>query len=131
MQKLQVVCGVAQRTQDSKEQVFLAKRGSGGPHAGLWEFPGGKVETGESDSQAIERELLEELGCEIDVLSTIGLTEDNRIQLTALVVRFHAPPACLEAEAIAWHDLDALCDLGMPPCDKAIVTLLLHQQNGV
>ena len=131
MPKIQVVCGVARRTRGSQEQIFLAKRGPGGPHEGLWEFPGGKVEPGETDAQAIERELMEELGCKIDVLSKIGLTEDNRIQLTALSVRFHAPPSCLEAEAIGWHNLDSLCDLDMPPCDEAIVSLLLHAQNGL
>jgi 8-oxo-dGTP diphosphatase len=129
MPKVRVVCGVAQRTHSDQAQVFLAKRGPGGPHAGLWEFPGGKVEAGESDVQAIQRELQEELGCEIEVLNPLGTEEDSRILLVAMAVRFFAPPQCLDAEAIAWWDLSALHDLPMPPCDQKIVQLILPPQN--
>jgi 8-oxo-dGTP diphosphatase len=99
------------------------------PHAGLWEFPGGKVEPGETDAQAIQRELKEELGCPIRVLAPLGSAEDDRILLVALGVRFSAPPKGLENQAIAWTNLGELGELPMPPCDKQILQLILSQQN--
>lgn len=57
MKQLEVVCGILHKA----DQVFIARRGEG-QAAGIWEFPGGKVESGETHSEAIERELAEELG---------------------------------------------------------------------
>ena len=57
MKQLEVVCGILHKA----DQVFIARRGEG-QAVGIWEFPGGKVESGETHSEAIERELAEELG---------------------------------------------------------------------
>lgn len=59
-----VVCAVIRRG----EQILLAQRPPGKRLAGLWEFPGGKVDAGEAPEEALHRELMEELGCEVEVL---------------------------------------------------------------
>src|SRR5438045_8484040 len=59
---IRVVAGILR---DPHGRVLVARRPAGVPHAGLWEFPGGKVEHGESDVQALARELREELGVSI------------------------------------------------------------------
>lgn len=59
-----VVCAVIRRG----EQILLAQRPPGKRLAGLWEFPGGKVDAGEAPEEALHRELMEELGCEVVVL---------------------------------------------------------------
>jgi len=59
-----VVCAVIQ---DGAGRVLACQRGAAQSHAGKWEFPGGKVEAGELESEALKREIVEELGCEIEV----------------------------------------------------------------
>jgi 8-oxo-dGTP diphosphatase len=61
---MRVVAGILR---DGAGRVLLAKRPTGKPHEGLWEFPGGKVEPGESDHEALRRELSEELGITVEV----------------------------------------------------------------
>ena len=120
-----MVCGVAERN----GALFLAKRGPGGPHAGLWEFPGGKVEPGETDAEALHRELLEELGCSVTIGPALGQAKDERIELHALAIQFVDAPRGLEAEAIGWHSTDALGALSMPPCDRQILEHLKVNQK--
>jgi 8-oxo-dGTP diphosphatase len=63
-QPVDVVCAVILRG----DEVLLARRPPGKRLAGLWEFPGGKVDAGEETSQALHREIMEELGCDIAIL---------------------------------------------------------------
>jgi len=60
-----VVCAVIRR----EDQILLAQRPLGKTLAGLWEFPGGKVDPGETPAEALHRELMEELGCRITILT--------------------------------------------------------------
>lgn len=79
---LEVVCGVLT---DGAGRILVCLRPEGKSLAGLWEFPGGKVEVGESGEVALKRELLEELGCVVEVGEALSAVEhdygDFRIRL--------------------------------------------------
>ncbi|WP_282122171.1 (deoxy)nucleoside triphosphate pyrophosphohydrolase [Algibacter mikhailovii] len=65
---IQVVCGIIYRA----DKIFIARRKEGKSMAGKWEFPGGKVESDESEEMALKRELLEELGMMATVKNKLG-----------------------------------------------------------
>jgi len=67
-----VVAAVIQREEDPQRKILLVRRGPGQSGTGFWEFPGGKVEPGESSEQALRREIEEELNIKIEVGAFIG-----------------------------------------------------------
>ncbi len=73
MNKISVVAALIERQTSSNElELLIFRRAPGLHHAGEWEFPGGKIEEGECSEQALQREILEELGLEIKILSSLG-----------------------------------------------------------
>jgi 8-oxo-dGTP diphosphatase len=103
----------------------LASRRTEPPRlAGLWEFPGGKVEPGESDAQALVRELREELQVEVEVGERlggdlpIGDTAVLRVYLCRLV---SGEPALLDHDAHRWLAADELLDVPWIPVDLPLV----------
>lgn len=119
---------VAAALLNKEGRVLLQQRPSGKAMAGLWEFPGGKMETGETPEAALARELSEELGIEVDeeamapasfASATIG---DRRLLLLLfLVERWKGTPAALEAEALVWATPSEMRALAMPPADLPLV----------
>jgi 8-oxo-dGTP diphosphatase len=114
---------------DARDRVLLARRTEGRDLAGLWEFPGGKVDPGETPMQALARELEEELG--IRVQSTAPLIcvpqqyRDKRILLEVhRVTRFAGKPRDREQQALAWSPYDKLATYPMPPADRPVVAAL-------
>lgn len=92
-------------------RVLVARRPEGGDFAGLWEFPGGKVEPGESDEDAIRREIREELGSEVTVGRTVAHHtfeyDDRVVDLHFLTVRLSgSEPTALHPEEIRWVTLE-------------------------
>ena len=92
---------------DRDGQVLIAQRPPGKPLAGRWEFPGGKLDAGESEHQALARELREELG--IEVLAArpfMRLTHayaERDVELSLWIVeRFTGEPRSLDAQALKW-----------------------------
>ena len=92
---------------DRAGRVLIAQRPAGKPLAGRWEFPGGKVDAGESERQALARELREELG--IEVLAArpfMRLTHayaERDVALSLWIVeRFSGEPRSLDAQALKW-----------------------------
>lgn len=88
-------------------QVLLAQRPEGKRLAGFWEFPGGKVEDGESPAAALQRELMEELNLKVEVLEDIGrfahTYEWGVIELHVFAVRaLNAPSLTPDVQAIRW-----------------------------
>ena len=109
-------------------RVLMQQRRIGSFHGGLWEFPGGKVETGESPEYALSRELEEELGIAIapDKFEPAGFASDLGSPESSgrpLVILFYTcrdwsgEPHCLQGEAIDWLALNELESLAMPPLD--------------
>ena len=100
--------------------VLIAQRPTSGLLGGLWEFPGGKLESGETLSTCLQREIQEELGCLIEVGEPFGQYQHAythfRISLHAFLCRIvDGQPSSLEAQQIAWV---ARKDLGQYPMGK-------------
>jgi 8-oxo-dGTP diphosphatase len=101
--------------------VLMARRPPGRRHAGLWEFPGGKVEPGESDAVALARELLEEMAVASVVGELVAEGGDERVVLACYRVRLLGEPVALFHDRLAWMPLTELRDLPTPPADQATI----------
>ena len=112
--------------------VLMQRRRAGRQHGGLWEFPGGKVEAGESLTQAAAREIAEELGVAVlpEALAPVGFATNGTGDSSGPVILLFAcdewtgDPACLDAEEIGWFAPDALANLPMPPLDYPLAQAL-------
>ena len=126
--RVSVVGAALLRAGDDGRQRVLASRRTEPPHlAGFWEFAGGKVEAGESDEQALRRELREELGVEAAVGRQIG--EDLPIGQTAVLRVYLAElvagePALIDHDEHRWLAADQLLDVHWLPVDLPVVTEL-------
>lgn len=125
----QVLHVVAAALVSDSDKVLLARRHPDAHQGGLWEFPGGKVEHGESVEQALRRELHEEIG--IDALAHRPLIRvrhaypDRTVLLDVhLVTAWRGEPHGREDQPLAWAAPGALPDYPMPPADGPIVRAL-------
>jgi 8-oxo-dGTP diphosphatase len=112
-------------------EILLQQRAPGRAMAGLWEFPGGKVEAGELPEVALVRELREELGIEVETADLVPacfasapLGERHMILLLYLCRRWQGNPRPLDAAALRWERPAAMHALAMPPADAPLVDLL-------
>lgn len=123
---------VAGALRDPAGRWLMQQRPAGKAHAGLWEFPGGKVEPGETPEAALARELGEELGIVVaeTALSPIGFASrreaDGRLIVLLLyrVASFTGTPRAIEATALRFDSPAALATLPMPPLDVPLIALL-------
>jgi 8-oxo-dGTP diphosphatase len=122
---------VAAALVDGDRRVLLQQRLPGRAMAGLWEFPGGKIEEGEQPEAALVRELREELGIETDLDSltpTAFASADNagRHMLLLLYIcrQWRGTPQPLDASAIVWVRPGEMHELAMPPADIPLIGLL-------
>ena len=109
--------------------VLLARRKPGGPHAGLWEFPGGKVEVGELPELALARELREELGVEVEVgeliAASVHVYAHMAVDLRAYAVRCPGEVRLLtDHDALVWAPVAELDRYPMPAADVPIAQAL-------
>ena len=109
---IRVAVGILKRG----DKLLVAERPLDKPYSGFWEFPGGKIEAGESGEAALSRELLEELG--IAVLKATHLFDhvytypDKTVQLEMwLVTEFSGEPQSLENQTFIWATLDEMKSL--------------------
>ncbi|HWJ10677.1 MAG TPA: (deoxy)nucleoside triphosphate pyrophosphohydrolase [Nocardioides sp.] len=110
-------------------RVLCAQRGPGGSLAGRWEFPGGKVEEGESGRLALEREIDEELRCVVEVGDEIATTryDDGRVVVVLTTFWCHivsGTPQLTEHTDLRWVPPDELGGLGWAPADVPAVDLV-------
>ena len=117
---------------DADGRILIAQRPEGKALAGLWEFPGGKVEPGETPEETLIRELDEELGITTQVpclapLTFASHTYDDFHLLMPLYVcrRFEGIPQGREGQAVKWVRPQALRDHPMPPADAPLIPFLL------
>jgi 8-oxo-dGTP diphosphatase len=118
---------------DPDGRVLIAQRPQGKPMAGLWEFPGGKLETGERPEQSLIRELKEELGIAVkaDCLAPLSFAShaypDFHLLMPLYVCRrWEGTVRPLEAQNIAWVRPNRLRDYPMPPADAPLVSHLMQ-----
>jgi len=116
---------------DPDGRVLLAQRPAGKSMAGLWEFPGGKVEDGETPEAALVRELHEELGIEtwnscLAPLTFASHTYDDFHLLMPLFAcrKWEGTPRALEGQALKWVKPKDLRDYPMPPADIPLIPIL-------
>src|SRR5207302_4357427 len=116
---------------DVDGRVLLAQRPAGKPMAGLWEFPGGKVEAGERPEQTLIRELKEELAIVVDEACLAPLTFASHVYpdfhlLMPLYVcrRWEGIVIAQEGQQLAWVRPNRLKDYPMPPADVPLISHL-------
>jgi 8-oxo-dGTP diphosphatase len=116
---------------DPDERVLLARRPPGKPLAGLWEFPGGKVEPGETPEAALIRELKEELDIEVPAkcLAPLSFASHSYPEFHLLMPlyvcrRWEGDIAPLQGQQLAWVRAQKLADYAMPPADEPLKAAL-------
>ncbi len=116
---------------DADRRVLIARRPDGKAMAGLWEFPGGKLEPGETPEAALIRELHEELGIEtqqacLAPLSFVSHAYENFHLLMPLYVcrKWKGVPMPNEHQALKWVRPQSLRDYPMPPADEPLIAPL-------
>ena len=116
---------------DTDGRVLLAQRPEGKQMAGLWEFPGGKVDPGETPEAALIRELREELGIDVAASCLAPFTfashayPDFHLLMPLYVCRkWSGIPSAREGQRLAWIWPARLADYPMPPADTPLVAAL-------
>jgi 8-oxo-dGTP diphosphatase len=129
---MKLVLVVAAALIDADQRVLIAQRPKGKQLAGLWEFPGGKVDSGERPETALIRELAEELGIEVDEACLAPLTfashtyEDFHLLMPLYVCRrWRGMVKAREAQAVKWVKPQDLRDYPMPPADAPLIPALI------
>ncbi len=115
---------------DDAGRVLVTRRAPHAHQGGLWEFPGGKVETHESIFKALARELREELGVLVEASEPLMVLEhdygDKQVRLDVhRVTRWWGEPRGLEGQPLAWQQPEQLQDWAFPAANRPILERLL------
>jgi 8-oxo-dGTP diphosphatase len=113
---------------DADGRVLIAERPPGKPMAGLWEFPGGKVESGEQPEETLIRELKEELGIDVKqeclaplTFASHGYPDFHLLMPLYVCRRWEGIVAAREAQRLKWVRPNNLRDYPMPPADEPLI----------
>ena len=116
---------------DGRGRVLLARRPEGKKMAGLWEFPGGKLEAGETPEAGLARELREELGIEVEqrdfapfVFASHAYDNFHLLMPVFLCRRWRGELVAKEGQKLAWVKPDDLVEYPMPPADRPLIPML-------
>lgn len=114
----------------SDNKILCAQRGPGKSLAYLWEFPGGKIEAGETEKEALEREIREELLCKIDVKDKVTTTryeyDFGFVNLTTFECDLlEGEPSLTEHVAVKWLSVEELMTLDWAPADIPAIDILM------
>ena len=109
-------------------RYFVTRRLQGVHLEGLWEFPGGKIEAGESLASGLRRELQEELGTEVEVGDEVFTVThhypDRSVELHFLACTFLNAPVPRLGQEMRWVPRDELRTLAFPPADEELIRVL-------
>ena len=125
---IDVVAAVIERS----GEYLICQRPAHKRHGGLWEFPGGKVETGETIETAVRRELREEIGVEVISVGEIVLSRqdlDSPFIIHFVTVIIRGAPVALEHDQLAWISPGEAVALPLAPSDSAFVEHLLRKSR--
>ena len=127
---MRIIHVVAAALVDGDGRVLLAQRPEGKSLAGLWEFPGGKLEPGESPEAALERELAEELGIAAPDLApftfvSFAYPDFHLVMLLYWCRAWAGQPEGRDGQALRWERPAAMPGLPMPPADVPLVEALI------
>ena len=117
-----------------EDDAFLVTRRPDGVHlAGLWEFPGGKIDRSESHADALRREMREELATDVDVhelvFETTHAYPDRTVALFFYRCALRQRPQPLLGQEMRWVRRSELSSLGFPPADEELIRLLLERRR--
>jgi 8-oxo-dGTP diphosphatase len=120
---------VAAALYDAKGRVLIAQRPIGKHMAGRWEFPGGKIVPGETEEQALGRELAEELGVQLrgarPLMALSHEYEDYRVELSMWIVDgYDGEPEGLDGQGLKWVEPQVLLDEDMLEADRPFIEAL-------
>jgi 8-oxo-dGTP diphosphatase len=133
MRQLHVAAGILL---NAAGKVLIAERRCDGPLDGLWEFPGGKVQPGETSSEALSRELAEEIGIEIAAsqffMRLLHEYPDRSVDIEFFLVREwqHDPIGC-EGQKLRWVDAQHIDAAQLLPADVPVVDAIKKLGSGV
>lgn len=131
LRSIHVVAGVIT---DARGRILLTRRTETRDMPGLWEFPGGKREIGESSTQALARELREELGIDAEVgqwmIEVPQIYPDKRLRLEVRKIdSWKGSPRGREGQALTWVAPEKLGRYSMPPADLPVVGMLRQPEH--
>lgn len=113
---------------ESNERFLVTRRQPGVHLAGMWEFPGGKIDPDEGHEAALRRELKEELDVDIEVgermLHTVHAYDDRHVELHFYRCGLKGEPQPLLGQQMRWVEREELPSLGFPPADRELIELL-------
>ncbi len=131
MNPLPIRMVVAAALVDRDGRVLLAERPAGKHLAGTWEFPGGKVEAGETPEAALIRELREELGIETEAsclapatFASHSYSEFHLVLMLYVCRKWSGTAQGLDGQKLRWEHVNAMFSLDMPPADRPLIGTL-------
>ncbi len=124
---LEVCCGIIEES----GKMYAFRRGGGMKMPGKWEFPGGKVEAGESEESALHRELMEELQIKIEILERMEAVQHEYLEFTIHLIPFRVRIVegsiqLIEHDAFQLGTIVEIQDLDWADADRKIIGLLMQ-----